>query len=73
MQGKTLYNGIFNYKGSRKEDFVRAYSIEQAFRLLCARLSVDLNTTAYAVRQYFSQKAQSYEIKEVKEDGKSKG
>ena len=69
MEPKTLYSGTFNYKGERKEDFVRAYSKDQAFRILTARLSVDLNTTAYVVRQYFTQKAQSYEIKEVKEDG----
>jgi hypothetical protein len=69
----TLYQGFFNWKGETHEEWVRAYSKGQAFRLLTARLSVTLNTTAFTVRQYFTQKANSDEIKEVKEDGNNKG
>ena len=64
-----LYQGNFNWKGEQREEWVRAYSKDQAFRLLCARLSVTMNRTADSVRKYFLSKANSYEIKEVKEDG----
>jgi hypothetical protein len=69
MEGEnmTLYQGIFNWKGEHYDDWVRAHSKDQAFRLLTARLSTALNTTAFTVRQYFTQKAHSYEIKEIKE------
>ena len=65
----NLYQGTFNWKGEQYEEWVRAYSKDQAFRLLCARLGVTLNRTADSVRGYFLSKAHSYEIKEVKEDG----
>lgn len=65
-----LYNGIFNYQGEKHDEWVRAASEAQAFRLLTARLGTKLNTTAYAVRQYFNGREQSYTIREEKEDGK---
>ena len=70
---QALYQGTFNWKGEVHEEWVRAYSLDQAFRLLTARLGVKLNKTAYTIRQYYQGdgKAQSYTIKEVKEDGKN--
>ncbi len=71
MAEQTLYKGTFNWKGEVKEEWVRAYSKDQAFRLMTLRIAVALgNKTHYDVRQYFESKAQSYDIEKVKEDGK---
>lgn len=61
-----LYRGLFNWSGQPIEEWVRATSEAQAFRLLCARIAVLKETTAYSVRQRFSGKA-TYTIQEVKE------
>lgn len=62
-----LYQGLFNYQGEQIEEWVRAESEAQAFRLLTARIGMAKEKTAYTVRQYFNGKEQSYEIKEIKE------
>lgn len=70
MEAKLLYHGKFNLHGQILEDWVRAYSKDQAFRLLCAHLSVQLQQTATSVRTYFERKPTAYEINVVKEDKK---
>ena len=66
MSERKLYHGIFNWSGQPIEEWVRATSEAQAFRLLCARIAVLKGRTAYSVRQRFAGKA-SYTIQEVKE------
>jgi hypothetical protein len=65
-----LYKGSFNWKGEKREEWVRAHSKDQAFRLMSARMAVALGKTSYDVRTYFLSKANSFDIQEVREDGK---
>lgn len=63
---RKLYRGKFNWSGELIEEWVRADSETQAFRLLCARIGVLKGHTAYSVRQKFAGKA-SYTIQEIVE------
>ena len=67
MEDRLLYKGTFNISGELIEEFVRAYSKEQAFRLLCSRLGALHNKTGSSLQKYFIGKAHSYQIEEVKE------
>ena len=67
IEDRKLYRGKFNISGEVLEEYVRAYSKEQAFRLLCSRLGALHNKTGSSLQKYFIGKAHSYQIEEVEE------
>jgi len=69
MENRKLYKGTFNWYGEKIEEYVRAYTPEQAMRLMCSRIGAGKDRTGSSVRMYFS-KGDRYKITEVKEDGK---
>jgi hypothetical protein len=70
MTTKRLYKGIFNYQREMITEYTRAIDREQAFRMLCIRIGVAKEKTAYSIRQYFIAKPNSYLITEVREEVK---
>ena len=64
-----LYKGIFNYHGEKMEEWVRANSPDQAFRLMTARIGVASGKTAYSVRQYFDSKFDRFFIRKYTQNG----
>jgi hypothetical protein len=70
---KRLYKGIFNYQREMITEYTRAIDREQAFRMLCIRIGVAKEKTAYSIRQYFIAKPNSYLITEVREEVKKDG
>lgn len=67
MEDRKLYKGEFNLSGEKHEEYVRAYSEEQAFRLLCTRLGALTGKTGSSVQIFFKNRPNSYDIEEVKE------
>jgi hypothetical protein len=72
MNEKSLYCMTYNWYGHTDECWIRAANKDQAFRLYCARISVDKQKTAYSVRQYLAQ-GNRYEIKEVSDEKGNRG
>ena len=66
-QSKKLWQGLFMRSGHQYEEWCRATSEAEAFVLLCARVSIEMGTTSYSVRNWFQGKPNSYTIKEVTE------
>jgi hypothetical protein len=59
----TTFKGTFNWYGQDIVLWTTAFSIKQAFRYMCQRLSQQLQVSPYRVRVYFNNTTK-YEIKE---------
>ena len=72
MSDRKLYRGTFNYSREILEEWCRADSEAQAWRLLTARVAMQKDVTAYDARMRFPVGKNNHIIEEVKGERKEK-